>query len=332
MYPEDEEILDVASSSASEPDDAQQPLTSQESEPQTALPAESSTAKDEPEKTSLSVVRDVIDKSRKAPDEVSSADGEEKKVEEKATKTPDNENYSDVPFNKHPRFRQLLQEKKASERDAHSYQNIQRFMDEKGLSAEEASEALIIGAMAKTDPRGAWDRIKPWVQSILVAAGEVLPQSLQERVQVGELSQEAALELSRAQATAQSMEAAQSFQQQLKEKRQLEARTVEIRNSAIDWESDRRIKDPNFEAKFEHIQAQIALLQRRDGVPSDPEGVRAQLSEAYKRVNATGVFTPALPPTRQRPVIQPVRGGVVSGTRVPAGASTLDIIRAHRGT
>ena len=166
MPPMDAETEITNSSDVIEQDVAQKPEAQAEGSP--AAEAAPSPATDEPEKTALSVVRDVVDKTRPKPEAASSAEGVEAESEpaEKQPKEPDNENFSDVPFSKHPRFKQLLAERRELKVDADQFRTIRKFMDTNGLTPDETGELLIVGAMAKTDPRGTWERIKPWVQNL----------------------------------------------------------------------------------------------------------------------------------------------------------------------
>lgn len=328
MPPLDEEIEDVKSSVTSDLDENAGSKT--EDVKETAADAKSSTATGEKEeKDLLSVVRDVVDKSKPDAPAASPAEGIEEKVDEKAAKEPDDENYSDVPFHKHPRFQHLLRKTKALAVDAERYQNVQRFLDEAGLSGQEASDGLEIMALAKTNPQEAWTRIKPFVQSLLIAAGEVLPDDLNQRVQRGELTAEAALEVSRHRAQAQSLQTAQSFREQQQQRQQQIAAVTALQTEAQRWEQDRRIKDPNFDAKYVALQKEIAYLHATEGKPTTPDGVRAQLQKAYKAVNDS-MPAPAAPAARPQPrAITPVRGGQVAGNTRPAEMSTLDIVRQH---
>ena len=103
--------------------------------------AGSSTAADETPKDTLSVVRDVVNAGQEAPEEPgSSPEGEEEPVASADAKAADDEDYTDVPFNKHPRFQHLLRQKKANEADAQRYRNVQSFLDRSGLEAQEAAD------------------------------------------------------------------------------------------------------------------------------------------------------------------------------------------------
>jgi hypothetical protein len=327
----DEEIEVVNSSDTTALDETSTAAAETPETPE-IVDAKSSPATGENEdKDLLSVVRDVVDKHKPAASSASPAEGDEEKSEDdKVAKKPDDENYSDVPFNRHPRFQQLLRKSKALEVDASRYHNVQKFLDDAGMSGEEAGEILTIGALIKTNPAEAWKRMKPVVQQVLIAAGEVLPEDLQSRVQQGEFSHEAALEVSRHRATAQSVQAAQSFREQQEQRRQQQATVTAVQDAAVTWENDRRLKDPNFDAKLEPLMKEVAWLQAREGKPATPEGVKDQLQRAYKAASAT--VAPAQIPTpvaRPKPAITPIRGGQVAGNTRPSELSTLDIVRQH---
>lgn len=281
----------------------------------------------------LSVVRDVVDASRKPEEQTASpAEGEEVADPrgDAGAKEPDNEDYSDVPFHKHPRFQQLLRKAKAHEQDAGRYQNVQNFMDQNGLGAEEAADLLVIGGLMKTNPSEAWKRMRPTIQKLLVAAGEVLDPELAARVQRGEMNQAAALEVSRARATATSVQATRSFEERRRQQTEQQSAGQAIAQAATDWEGERRAKDPNFEAKMPLLMKEVAYLQRIDGVPNTPAGVREQLAKAYKGVvlpaSAT-VPTPAAPAPKK--AIAPIRSGTVAGGAKPEINSTMDVLKAR---
>lgn len=331
MPPLDDQIEDTNSSNVSDLDDQQQTPVDNTADVKPVEPADSSPATDGADNFDpLSVVRDVVDK-RKEPEPVaaSPAEGEEGSKDDEGEKKQDDENYSDVPFHKHPRFQQLLRRTKAAEVDAVRYRNVQSYLDERGLTAEEAADGLDIMGLMKTNPAEAWKRLKPVVEKVLLAAGEILPPDLDQRVQNGEFSREAAIEVARARAQANSVTATQQFQQQREEQRRLQEFGRSLISAADEWETQRRSRDPNFAAKEESLLKELTWIQHREGKPTTPEGVRAQLDKAYAAVNAG--LRPA-PAPQPRPVPRrPVVGGQVAGNQQPAERSTLDIIKARVG-
>jgi hypothetical protein len=293
--------------------------------------ADSSTPQGATEDSTLSIVRDVVENKKDQSEAASPAEGQEAGEkpgdQDNTKKEPDNENYSDVPFNKHPRFQELLRKTKVYKEDATRYQHVQTFMDENGISAEEAADGFVIMGLIKTNPQEAWKRMKPIVQQVLIAAGEVLPEDLQQRVQKGELSPDAAYEVSRSRATVQSVETGRSFQEQQSQRRQHIELANSLVNAASTWEADRRAKDPNFEAKLVPLQKELAWIQSQEGKPRTAEGVQDQLKRAYAAVVPPTPAAPARPSAAQRPPQRPNMSAQISGTATPKPQSTLDIIR-----
>lgn len=275
----------------------------------------------------LNVVRDVV-KDRETSEAASPAEGEKVQDQDQAGKEPDDENFSDVPFNKHPRFQQLLRKAKTFEEGAKRYENVERFLDNVGLSGEEAAEALEIGGLMKSNPVEAWNRLKPTIQKLLIAVGEVVPQDLADRVQRGEISDATAREISRERAKAASVAAKQQFDTEMGQRRTERTLQSGIDAAVTAWEADRTMKDPNYAAKQPRLMEKIAFLQRTEGVPRDANGVKDQLKRAYEAVNKE--FVAPVAPPQKRP-IAPVMGGQKAGNQGAdtASMSTLDIVRAN---
>ena len=298
-----------------------------------AAASSDATGEDQPLDT-LSIVRDVVGlKDAAGADQASPATGQDDGLTTDAKdekKEPDDEDFSDVPFSKHPRFKQLIKQRNEFRRDATEYQNVQNFMDKNGIAAEEAAEGFVIMGLMRTDPAAAWERLKPHVQQLLVAAGEVLPDDLAQRVQRGEMPAEAAHEVSRSRAQVQSVQARQSFQEQQAERQRQTEMVGSLVNAATTWEADRRAKDPNFEAKMLPLQKELAFIQMREGKPTTPDGVLDQLKRAYTSV--TPAPAPAVPTPQRRPIARNPMSGQFSGNAQPKPETTLDIIRANRGT
>ncbi|MDI1263865.1 MAG: hypothetical protein PS018_11470 [bacterium] len=298
--------------------------------------AESSAAQtDDNDEGLLGVVRDVV-KDRVEPEAAaSSADGTEPALgpDGKPLPTgPDDENFSDVPFHKHPRFQTLVRQRDSFREDAGRFNNIQSYLDENNLTSEEAANALHTFARAKIDAPGAFAELKPWLQDLLTRAGEVMPEDIKARVDKGEITVDIGMELARERAKATSHEARQGFEDQRRQRQTTTAAVQELVSTAMAWESDRKAKDPNFEAKYPLLQREVAYLQQTEGKPKDKAGVQAQLKKAYDAVNKTFKAPAAVPsPQQKRPAIKPVTGGTVTGSaQREKPQNTLDIVRANR--
>lgn len=293
--------------------------------------AQSSNAQDGTEDdSSLSVVRAVGDKAAAPSEGASSAQGEEAGQQadaEQTKKEPDDREFTDVPFHKHPRFQKVLGRMKAAETTAEKYNAVQNYMDSVGLSGEEGANALFIAGLMKTEPTKAWEALQPMLQDLLQRAGEVLPPDLEAEVAQGRMTRDGALRVARANAQVTNLQQRQTLEAQRTRQREVEDQANSFVTAAEDWEADRRTKDPNFEAKLPMIEREIAWLQRSEGRPDTTQGVKDQLKRAYEAANKQ--FRPAPPPVPQRRPMAPVRGGQVSGQAAPAQDSTLEIIRAR---
>ncbi len=288
----------------------------------------------------LGVVRDAAPAKKPDAAAASPAEGAETgdKPGEGAPKQPDNENYSDVPFNKHPRFRQLLSERNANKGDAEKYRQVDTFIRDNGMTAQEAADLLTVGAMAKTNPAKAWELARPWVENLLKACGEVLSPDLQQAVQEGRMTQEAAYEVSRSRASVAAMEASRVFEERRRQEQSQTEHARSITTAAEDWETDRRARDPNYDTKLELIHREIAWRHHNGDVPKTPQEVKAQLDDAYKAVNAAlkpPATPPAAAPGRQAPprtATKPVTGGSVAGGNAkPAPRSMLEVVQQAAG-
>lgn len=286
------------------------------------------------ERDSMDIVRDVVAKREGAP-AASSASTENTAQQETTSPTrrePDNETYSDVPFHKHPRFQHVLAERNTFREGHQRYENVQRFLRDTGLPDDEAAEALTIAGLMKTNPVAAWERMRPTVEKLLVAAGQVLPPELQEAVNTGQIAREHALRLSTQAAQLQAHQTEQTFRQQQAQQQAEYERQNGIVSAVQAWEDDRRAKDPGFEGKIPAIQVEVRRLQTLGWRPTDAEGAREQLRRAYAAVN--GGLRPNAPAAQQqRPAMRPVMSGNAAGNapaEKPEGLALVDQVLSRR--
>lgn len=288
--------------------------------------AESSPATDDSPSSVIDVVRDVVDK--RDPEKAAAASSADEQPGEgqgqpgaRGAKEPDPENYSDVPFHKHPRFKELLHERNSLRGEAQQFRQVQSYLDTNGITPQAMVDALEIVALARRDPGEAWKRLKPFAEDVLRRTGEVLPEDLANRVQRGEISKADALELNKARAAHRTLEQQTVYDRQMAERRQQQEMDTAIKSAAASWEAETYRKDPDLPAKADAIKKEVYWLQRTEGMPSTPAGVREQLQKAY-----TAVTKQLAPPPQRRPMT-PVTGGRPAGNHAPEPQSTLDIIR-----
>lgn len=307
--------------------------------PAEGVAAEPSTATGEPESL-LSVVRDVLktDDPASPAEKDPNAEGDDPEAALKGEgNQEDDPDYSSVPFNKHPRFQELLKKSKDYEKKvadlepaAAQFRNIDGYMRQNSISAEEAADALDFLAEAKKNPAAALARIKPMIQQLLVASGEVLPDDLKQRVQGGEMPVDAAREVSRSRAALAQQEALRSREQEVQQEQRMREHAQQLGEAAQQWAADRNVKDPSFKDKFQFLQSEVALLQRTEPKPQNAAEVQAQLTRAYANVTQRmRAFAPAQAP---RPALRPVMGGAAPGNQSAQPTSMQEAVRlAVRG-
>lgn len=292
----------------------------------------SSEKKDEPFDL-LSVIRKVGEKKDDAA--ASSAEPEEHgdrtqpgpSASTPEAKEPDDENFSDVPFHKHPRFQQLVQQRNAYKQGHDEYAKLTDFLAETGVAPKEAAQILEIRALMKSDPAEAWKHLKPMVQQLLADAGELLPADLQQRVKKGEMTRDAAMELSRLRAAQTNMQRVSQHEQTVSQQR-AQRESVQARvNAVVAWEREQS-KDPTFVAMQEDIQKELLWIHKRDGVAADPDSAVKQAQAAWDAVRKRAK---AAAPVRKP--VTPVTGGRgAGGNTAPQAKSVLDIVRSRGAT
>lgn len=305
----------------------------------TAADSSAATGDNAPPKDMLSIVRDVVtpkeaDPAGAAASPADSAETTDPSAE--GAKADDADDFSDVPFNQHPRWKQILTQRNEArskaetfKQDAEQYQKVQTFIDDHGLTANEAADFLVVAALAKLDPPAAWEAAKPFFQKLVVAAGVVLPPDIKQMVDAGQMSREAAAEVSKARAQVASVQAKQQWETQRTTQRQTVSTREAFTQAGEKWVADRRSKDPNFGKKEQLVAEKVTWLQRSEGYPKTPEEWTTQLAKAYKLANAS--LTPTvLPAPSPRTQPRPVTNGTVAADARPKPNSLIDIVRQNR--
>lgn len=185
------------------------------------------------------------DKEEKKED--SKTEGEEKKEgEEDQEKGP-------IPYD---RFQTVVQEKNDAvnwrqqhEGQVKAYQSIDSFCRSHGISVEEYGYWMDVAALSKTNPIAAMEKLKPQLQNLQSATGDVLPKDLQDAVENGDITAEWAKEVAKARTQAA------MGQRQTQESRQQQAQTrqqqfmTELETGLNNWSQAKSKLDP--ELKFE---------------------------------------------------------------------------------
>jgi hypothetical protein len=268
--------------------------------------------KPEDKESLLSVLRAAVDKSS---EESSSSDTESdseksKGNEEEAEASADAgaekpEDFSDVPFHKHPRFRELKGQRDEAtiwrtqhEPMVQEHQAIKDYMSKNDLSVSEVSDLLRIGALLKNDPYRAREEIIAIVTDLDGTLGYALPDDLREKVEIGEMTEEAAVELSVARSRSALSDGARQAQSnkaaQAEQARSLEALAVEIETEVNSWKTRTLKTDADYATKEPFIVDRFkALVVNAGGRLSSKEQALSLIQQAYNDVSArTSGFQP----------------------------------------
>lgn len=342
------EELNSSDSSVDEAAEAQ--VTENEAE------AQSSGAEGSEERDLPSIVRDAVDGTeQEGRDPASPAEeGQEADQEAKADDAEDDadaEDQEEGPFRDHPAFKQmrskvrsykkevkslkseleelrpLKEETTKLQDDATRYRNVQSFLDQNEMSGEEAAELLTIGALMKTNPVEAWKRMKPAVERVIRAAGEVIPDDLAQRVRKGEMTRDAALEVSRSRAQVTAQQTTTTFQQQRAQQTAAVAQAQALQDAAAAWEQQHS-SDPDFKAKYEDLRTELQARRGRGEVARSPQEVAQWLDEAYEKVSKRYAKPPH---PSHKPEKKFVAGGRVAGNAQPQPKSLEDAINRGLG-
>lgn len=240
---------------------------------------------------------------------------------------PTDDEMKSYPVRTRKRIERLLEQRNQFRQGAEQYEQVQTFLQEHGVSAEEAADGILIQALIKTNPVEAWKKIKPIAQKLAVESGEMLPADLREQVQAGRLSREHALEMSRLRAAQSSAARQTEFQQRQAEQQRKQAAVQAVQHRVAQWEQATRARDPDFDAIGDDMQREVAFLQRQHGMPRTPAEAEQMIQTAYDSVRKRRTaFQP-------KPAKAPVTGGrVSSGQPTAEPKSMLDLVRGMRST
>ena len=296
----------------------------------------------ETDESLLSVVQDALPK-EEVTEETTSEEIETEKGQEEQLEAPgevvepqlEADDWSDVPFNKHPRFRKLIAEKNELKKqaenfqeDSEQYQKIVDFIGENNLSADDAAEGFKLMSLIKNDPYTAYEVLQGHLNSMNELTGKTLPEDIQGKLDDGFLDADAAQELSETRAKLQREQLLRQQQEedatkasQDDKKQKANAQLTYLRKVVKDWESTTRNSDPDFSLKQAEINDRVAALVNERGRPITSEQVLGIANEAYETVNAR---YKSRPPSRQP--IRTSTGGKRGGTPLAEPASLKDVI------
>lgn len=214
---------------------------------------------------------------------------------------------------------------------AEAFGRITTFMHENNISKDAVGIGFdAMAAFSKGDYDTAWKLLAPTFQTIAQARGDLLPTDLQEAVRAGEMTADHAKETARLRASKRTADDTGRRQQETQQRqRHAEAWQGQVKavtDRLSEWESRRRAKDPDWQAKQSKLLKEIELRVLRAGKYPTPEETEELAEAALKSVeDELRKFAPS------RKEMRPVTGAATANAASPKPQSTLDVVRQTLG-
>lgn len=161
---------------------------------------------------------------------------------------------------------------------ATQFDRIVSFVQEAGLNPTEVNQLFDIGKNLKSNPRAAYDQIRPVYDQLQRMFGDVLPDDLQGQVSRGLITQAHAKELASTRTNAAVAEQNNAQLRQRDEQRRTQEATQalvgDVKVKVSEWEASQEKTDPDWKLKQPHIMraVKVALSELRSP-PTSAEAV-----------------------------------------------------------
>jgi len=247
---------------------------------------------------------------------------------EASEETPKSEDYKDVPFNKHPRFRSLVAEKNELkettaklQNDSEQYAKITNFIEKNNLTAKDSVEGFKIMAAIRNNPDHAYKMLAHHLGNMSKVTGRSIPKDIQAKVDDGFLDEDAARELSQTRAKLASVQNQRKVDHAKNAKQHSAQQSDMLTNSLQTWGETTLAKDVDFSLKQEEFNDRVVALVNERGQPQTQADVLGLVEDAYATVNER--FKARQP---QPSAMKTATGGKLSGTPIVEPVSLRDAI------
>lgn len=224
---------------------------------------------------------------------------------------------------------EAVEQEREQYRSGHEqFEAITGYMQQNNLQTQDVVDALQIAAAFNSDPARAAEMLAPKMKMLQQFTGEILPDELQQQVDMGEISEAAAREHVRLRHENARLQTTQlrrdQEQQQQVQAQQVENAGLQMAQAADAEQTKIAAMDPDYEKKIPWIKDRLALLiqQRRPQTADDAaqlvREVHADVSREYSKVAARPQVRPGPDST--------LGGKTTSPTTAPA--SMLDAMAA----
>jgi hypothetical protein len=214
-----------------------------------------------------------------------------------------------LPFNSHPRWKELISEKNQYKQAIEESKPLveqakvtNEFLRDNQITAQEYQSALQYLLMLRKDPTQAYAMLKPTFEQLALLTGDRLPEDLQTEVASGMLSAERASEIarSRGQQNYAKWRGQQQQQQSIQQSQDVVQGTIQS------WSATKQSSDPDFKPGtplWEQVDLRIrAMPVFKNGIEaqqgSEKAYAEAKALLAKFQVRATPAAAKRLPVTR----------------------------------
>lgn len=181
------------------------------------------------------------------------------------------------------------------EPQAKQFETIMRFVEDAGLTKDEVNQGFDVMRSLKQNPIQAYERLKPIMDQLEQIVGVRLAPDLQEAVQLGQITEAHARELSTARSrstvTQQQLQRRDQRDTTQREQQNFQTRVNEAAGKVTEWETTQAKTDPDWKLKLprmqELVELEITRRQRQDRAyfPSTEEALQFS-KDALTKVNA----------------------------------------------
>jgi hypothetical protein len=259
--------------------------------------------------------------------EVTAEEQTETEVKPVVEKTIDKPEDDKLPFNTHPRFKELVTEKNQFKTELEQSKPLveqaritNEFLRDNQIQPQEYQSALQYLMLLRKDPTAAYAMLKPTFEQLALLAGERLPSDLQAEVAAGTIAPERATELAK-------MRAGQNYQQwkngQQQQTSQMQSSEV-VSGTIQSWASTKQSVDPDFkpgtplwELTDKNIRASAQFRSAQDA--------QAGSEKAYAEAKA---FLQKFQPRAVATVKKPLQSRNVGSNNATVMKTPEDVMRA----
>ncbi|MBO4228018.1 hypothetical protein [Bradyrhizobium neotropicale] len=178
---------------------------------------------------------------------------------------------------------------------AEKFDQIQRFVDDAGLTKDDVNTGFDVMRNLKNDPFKAYEQLRPIMDQLESIVGVRLPEDLQQGVQRGQLTEAHARELARSRSqaavTGQQLQRTTQRQEADRQRQEIETQVDDVAKAVTEWENTAGKGDPDWKLKQPRITdlVEIEVMRRQAKnpgyFPSKEEAIEIS-KKALERVEA----------------------------------------------